>query len=249
MSRITLWVCMPVCVIYVCVCVCSLAVAPTCVMDRGRERRAHVSPWQPTCLWPFIKPGGVGEREGLTVTDRALCGTRGGPCCLLTQTAPPCAASERSQHADSVRGYATKSISHRIPLFFFFLFSFSCAFHTETSRLGKAAGCHANGRHSAPQPTKSYMWQHPTDTHGTCSSIRQTGPNAERLKRNGEWSRTHWECESGRGVNLLLDQHLEVTFIYSTILKMGRKVAGRIYVSAVKDCINLFCPLIHNLFL
>lgn len=59
-----------------------------CVMNGGRERRARVSPWQPTCLWPFIKPGRVEEREGLTVTDRALCWTRGGPCCLLTQTAP-----------------------------------------------------------------------------------------------------------------------------------------------------------------
>lgn len=34
---------------------------------------------KPTCFWPFIKPGGVKEREGLTVTDRALCGIRGGP--------------------------------------------------------------------------------------------------------------------------------------------------------------------------
>lgn len=224
-----------VCYSCLCVCVeCYLAVAPTCVMDRGRERRAHVSPWQPTCLWPFIKPGGVEEREGLIVTDRALCGTRGGPCCLLTQTAPPCAASERSQHADSVRGYATKSISIAF-LFSFFFFFFSCAFHTETSRLGKAAGCHANGRHSAPQPTKSDSTPQTHTGHAPASvRLDQTQSDSNQTESEAEHIGSVRVEEGQPAAGSTSGSYC----IYSTILKMEREDAGRIYVSDVKDWTN-----------
>lgn len=201
MSHITVcvYVCQFVLFMFVCV-VCSLVVASTCVMDRGR--RAQVSPWQPTCLWPFIKPGGVEEREGLTVTDRALCGTRGGPCCLLTQTAPPCAASERSQHADSVYGYATNPSPWHSFLFLKIIFVLRIPHWT--SRLGKAASCHANGRQSAPTTQPRVTSERTPQTHGTCSSIRQDWTKRRatqtklRVKQNTlgvwEWKRSTCCC-------------------------------------------------------
>ena len=69
--------------------------------------------------------------------------------------------------------------------------SISIAFHQQ------AAGCHANGRHNPPPPPSPRV-THP-QTQRTCSSIRQTGPKAARLKPDAEWSGTHRECESGRG--------------------------------------------------
>lgn len=184
-------VCQCVCVINVCLYACWVLFGGGSylryVMDGGRERRAHVSPWQPTCLWPFIKPGVVEEREGLTVTDRALCGTRGGPCCLLTETALH--AQRQNGASMQTASVATQQVDlHRI-LFFFFT---SCAFHTGPRRQVAMP----TDDTQPPQPPP------PRVTHRhreTCSSIRQTGPNAERLEPNWEWSRTHWECESGRG--------------------------------------------------
>lgn len=214
MSHIIVWVCMSVCIVCMCVFVCvecSLAVTPTCVMDRGRERRAHVSPWQPTCSWPFIKPGGAEEREGLTVTDRALCGTRGGPCCLLTETAPPM-RSFRTEPACRQRP-RLRNKPNSIAFLFFFQYIFSCAFHTGPAGwLRRQVAMPTDDTQHPHRPTQRDMW-HTPQTHGTCSSIRQTGPNAERLKPNLRVEQNTLGVWEWKRVNLLLDQHLEVTFI------------------------------------
>lgn len=77
------------------------------VAGRGRGKEGMTSP--PTCLWPFIKPGGGGgveEREGLTVTTTILLNKGEAHAARrLKQPPPSCAASERgAQHADGVRG-------------------------------------------------------------------------------------------------------------------------------------------------
>lgn len=150
------------------------------MMDGGRKRKARVSPWQPTCLLAFTKPSRVEKREGLTVTDRPLCETRGRPtCCPPTPTAPPCAASGPSQHAGSIRGHDTDTLPpppHS-----------SNALHIPrwTSRLvgPQVAMPTDNTQHPIP-PHRT----HPpvvTQTQRTCSITRQTGPDAERLNPSG----------------------------------------------------------------
>lgn len=165
-----------------------------CVMNGGRERRARVSPWQPTCLWPFIKPGGVEEREGLTVTDRALCRTRGGPCCLLTQTAP----HAQLQNGASMQTASAATQHNWCPSHSFNVLRIP---HWTSRLLRRQVAMPMYDTHPTTHP-EGYV-THP-QTQRTCSSIRQTGPNAERLKPNSEWSRTHRECEVEE-VNLRLE--------------------------------------------
>lgn len=79
--------------------------------SRGGQRKGrggHM--WPPTCLWPFIKPGGGGrERRANRYWHLVEQGEAHAACWLKQQ--PSCAASKRSQHADSVRGYANKLVS------------------------------------------------------------------------------------------------------------------------------------------
>lgn len=153
--------------------------------SRGGQRKGrggHM--WPPTCLWPFIKPGGGGrERRANRYWHLVEQGEAHAACWLKQQ--PSCAASKRSQHADSVRGYANKLVS--------------IAFHIAPA--GLVRPCQLTTL-SPPTHTAHQEWHvttpPPPQIHGTCSSIRQDWTNAERLKPNWEWSRTHWECESGR---------------------------------------------------
>ena len=190
------------CVFSVCVCMCvSVCVCWTLSGGgsylRGGQRKGeggHM--WPPTCLWPFIKPGGVEEREGLTVTDRALCETRGGPCCLLlTQTAPPCAAQKNGASMQTASAATPQVHLHHIHFELFFFF-FLLRIPHWTSRLGKAMP--KNGQHSAPTTKQEWHMTHPTDTRDMLQHPSDRTQRRERLKPNWEWSRTHWECESGR---------------------------------------------------
>lgn len=178
MTHITVWMCW-VCFIYVCyICawcsVCRRLLLALC--DGRREGKEGMCVSMTTHLLVALYKARRGGRERRA--NRYWQGTlwnKGRPMLPADCNSTSCAASERSRHADSVRCYATYwSPSHsfivlRIPHW--------------TDRPGKAAGCHANGRHSAPTTHPEGHVTHP-QTQRTCSSIRQTGPNAERLKPN-----------------------------------------------------------------
>lgn len=156
----------------------------------GRERRANRY-WQGT-LWNKGRPM-------LPAAD--------------SNSTPMRSLKKRSQHADSVRGYATSpSPSHSFLTFFFF---FLLRIPHWPSRLGKAMP--KTDDTQPPQPNKSDMW-HTPQTHGTCSSIRRTGPNAE-----SDSNQTESEAERIGSVRveeynlLLLDQHLEVKTDYCSV--------------------------------
>lgn len=106
-----------------CVCVClsdCSTVIPNFVKPDGQRTK------RPTFERPFKKPGRVKEREGLTVTDRALCrragwgrweGEGGDSCCPPTQTGLHAQLQKPGltcRHRPRLRNI---TISHRIPCY------------------------------------------------------------------------------------------------------------------------------------
>lgn len=124
----------------------------------------------------------------------------------------PCAASERSQHADSVPSYATdRSKSHsfyvlRIP-------------HGTNRLLRRQVAMLTDDTQPPPQPSlpPTDMW-HTHRQRGTCSSIRQTGPNAERLKPNRVKQSTLGVWEWKRSTCCFIYSSIQVHFTVTVIL-------------------------------
>ena len=204
--------------VYVCQYVCVLSAVWWWLLlawwtEEGR-RRAHVTTHLLVALYKARRGGR--ERRANRYWQGTLW-NKGRPMLPAadSNSTPMRSSKKRSQHADSVRGYATSpSPSHSFWTFFFF---FSCAFHTGPA--GLVRPCQKTDNTQPPQPNKSDIW-HTPQTHGTCSSIRRTGPNAE-----SDSNQTESEAERIGSVRveeynlLLLDQRLEVKTDYCRIEK------------------------------
>lgn len=113
---------------------------------------------------------------------------------------------KRSQHADSVRGHATyRSPSH----------SFDRPAHsTLDQQAGKAAGCHANGRHSASLPPNPPQYTSPPSLGDMWHRHRGHAPASVRLDQTqSDSNQTESEAEHIGSVrveedDLQLDHHL-----------------------------------------
>lgn len=131
----------------------------------------------PTCLWPFIKPGGEGGDGRKRRSNRYyyhFVEQGGGPCCPLTQTAPepPRPHAQRQEEVPACRRCPRKR--HPPPIAF------------QAGPAGLVKPCQTDDT----QP-------HPQRHTGTCSSIRQSAPTQSNSDPR-ERRRTHQECESGR---------------------------------------------------
>lgn len=191
---------MSVCVIYVCVC-CVLSGGGFYLRDGQRKEGTSVS--MTTHLLVALYKARRGGRE-----RRANCYWQG---TLWNKGRPMLPADSNSTPMRSFRTEPAcrqrlrlrhKSISMAFP--FFLKIIFVLRIPHWTSRLGKAASCHANGRQSAPTTQPRVTSERTPQTHGTCSSIRQDWTKRRatqtklRVKQNTlgvwEWKRSTCCC-------------------------------------------------------
>lgn len=149
----------------------------------------------------------------------------------------PCAASERSQHADSVPSYATdRSKSHsfyvlRIP--------------HGTNRLLRRQVAMLTDDTQPPTPPNHH--HNPASPRLTCdirTDREEHAPASVRLDQTQsdsnqtEWSKAHWECESGRGQPAAfksIQVHFTVTvilcspFIHTSLLQTTQCIKYGLY--------------------
>lgn len=199
-----------------CVCVCMFCVFAECSLEvattwrKEGEMRAHVTTHLLVALYKARRGGR--ERRANRYWHLVEQGEAHAACWLKQHSS--CAASEQSQHADSVRGYADKSLS--------------ITFHSGPAGLVRPCQHSLSNttRHSPPTAHQEWHVTHTQQTHGTCSSIRQTGPTQSDSNQT-ESEAEHIGSVRVDEVNLLL------------LAKQHYQHQKRIHNSDVKDWTNL----------